>query len=184
MLDGCHGDSIIFATKSRQLELDVTDMNLIKSFMIVAATSATFTARGSITDRETPISTSATDIGMSVRAVIKAQEAAWNRGDVEGYMNGYAHSEKTIFVSGDKVTRGWQTVRDRYKKKYNTREKMGALTLSELEITPLSGEAVLVLGRWSLRRKADNPHGRFTLLFRLTPEGWRIVLDHTSAAEK
>jgi len=48
----------------------------------------------------------------------------------------------------------------------------------------LSGEAALVLGRWSLKRKADNPHGRFTLLFRRTPEGWRIVLDHTSAAEK
>jgi uncharacterized protein (TIGR02246 family) len=174
----------MFAKKSRQLELETTHMNLIKSFIIVTATSAAFTALGSITDRETPISSPATDIGMSVRAVVKAQEAAWNRGDIDGYMNGYAHSGKTIFVSGDKVTRGWQTVRDRYKKKYNTREKMGALTLSELEVTPLSREAALVLGRWSLKRKADNPHGRFTLLFRRTPEGWRIVLDHTSAAEK
>ena len=159
-------------------------MNLIKSFMIVAATSAAFTALGSITDRETPISTSTTDIGTSVRAVIKAQEAAWNRGDIDSYMNAYAHSGKTVFVSSDNVTRGWQTVRDRYKKKYDTREKMGVLTLSELEVTSLSGEAALVLGRWSLKRKADNPHGRFTLLFRRTPEGWRIVLDHTSAAEK
>jgi ketosteroid isomerase-like protein len=184
MLDGCHGDSIMFARKSRQLDLDTTHMNLVKSFMIVAATSAALTALGSITDRETPISTSAIDIAMNVRAVIKVQEAAWNRGDIDGYMNGYARSGKTIFVSGDKVTRGWQTVRDRYKKKYNTREKMGALTLSELEVMPLSGEAALVLGRWSLKRKADNPHGRFTLLFRRTPEGWRIVLDHTSAAEK
>ena len=174
----------MFARKSRQLDLDTTHMNLVKSFMIAAATSAAFTALGSITDRETPISTSAIDIEMNVRAVIKVQEAAWNRGDIDGYMNGYARSGKTIFVSGDKVTRGWQTVRDRYKKKYNTREKMGALTLSELEVTPLSGEAALVLGRWSLKRKADNPHGRFTLLFRRTPEGWRIVLDHTSAAEK
>ncbi|MEP6708667.1 MAG: nuclear transport factor 2 family protein [Verrucomicrobiota bacterium] len=155
-----------------------------KSFIIVAATSAALTALGSITDRETAISIPAADIGMSVCAVIKAQEAAWNRGDIDGYMNGYAHSKKTIFVSGDKVTRGWQTVRDRYKKKYDTREKMGTLTLSELEVTPLSGEAALVLGRWSLKRKADNPHGRFTLLFRRTSEGWRIVLDHTSAAEK
>ena len=90
--------------------------------MIVAATSAAFTALGSITDRETPISTSAIDIGMNVRAVIKVQEAAWNRGDIDGYMNGYAHSGKTIFVSGDKVTRGWQTVRDRYKKKQHPRK--------------------------------------------------------------
>ena len=106
MLDGYHGNSIIFARKSRHLKLDTTRMNLIKSFVIVAATGAAFTALGSINDRETPISTSAADIGMNVRAVIKAQEAAWNRGDIDGYMNGYAHSGKTIFVSGDKMTRG------------------------------------------------------------------------------
>ena len=55
--------------------------------------------------------------------MIKAQEAAWNRGDIDGYMNGYAHSGKTIFVSGDKVTRGWQTVRDRYKKNTTPEKK-------------------------------------------------------------
>jgi L-asparaginase / beta-aspartyl-peptidase len=93
---------------------------------------------------------------------------------------GYARSPKTTFVSGDEVTRGWQTVRNRYAKKYDSREKMGMLTFSELEITPLSDDAAIVLGSWSLHRKDDQPHGKFTLLFRKLPEGWRIVLDHTS----
>jgi uncharacterized protein (TIGR02246 family) len=115
-----------------------------------------------------------------VRAVLDAQEAAWNRGDIEGFMDGYARSPKTTFVSGDEVTRGWQTVRDRYAKKYDNREKMGKLTFSEVEITPLGDDAALVLGSWSLQRKDDRPHGKFTLLFRRLPEGWRIVLDHTS----
>ena len=115
-----------------------------------------------------------------VRAVLDAQVAAWNQGDIEGFMRGYAQSADTIFVSGDRVTRGWQTVLDRYKKSYDTREKMGTLTFSELEITPLGKDAAVVLGRWQLKRSADNPQGRFTLIFRRTSAGWRIIHDHTS----
>lgn len=115
-----------------------------------------------------------------VRAVLDAQVAAWNRGDLEGFMEGYARSPKTTFVSSDAVTRGWQTVRDRYARKYDSREKMGTLTFSEVEITPLGDDAAIVLGSWSLKRREDQPHGKFTLLFRKLPEGWRIVLDHTS----
>ena len=131
----------------------------------------------------TKIPQGSSDDDAEIRAVISAQAAAWNRGDIDGFMNGYARSGATEFISGDKLTRGWQTVRDRYKKKYDSREKMGTLTFSELKITRLSSEAALLTGRWRLVRKKDKPHGRFTLLFRRTPAGWRIAHDHTSAAE-
>jgi uncharacterized protein (TIGR02246 family) len=117
-----------------------------------------------------------------IRAVLSAQQEAWNRGDIDGFMNGYAHAETTVFVSGDEVTRGWQTVRDRYLRKYSDRAKMGTLTFSNLEIEPLGPDSAVVLGRWELKRANDNPHGHFTLIFRRTPDGWRIVHDHTSAA--
>jgi ketosteroid isomerase-like protein len=122
------------------------------------------------------------DITSEIRAVLKAQQEAWNRGDIDAFMNGYARAETTTFVSEDKVTRGWQTVRDRYKKKYSDRAKMGTLTFSNLEITPLSSDFAVVLGSWRLKRAKDQPHGCFTLIFRKTNDGWRIVHDHTSAA--
>jgi ketosteroid isomerase-like protein len=118
----------------------------------------------------------------AIRAVLDAQRDAWNRGDIEGYMDGYERSDQTVFVSGDNVTRGWQTVLDRYKKNYNTREKMGTLTFSDLEVTLLAKDAAVVLGRWHLQRAKDEPHGRFTLIFRRTKQGWKIVHDHTSSA--
>src|SRR5215217_1701122 len=117
----------------------------------------------------------------AVRAVLDAQAAAWNRGDVAGYMEGYAKEEGTTFVSGDTVTRGWQTVHDRYRARYDTREKMGALAFSELEFKPLSEFYMMAVGRWQLTRAADTPRGRFTLVFRRTAAGWRIVHDHTSS---
>ena len=119
---------------------------------------------------------------VAIRAVLDGQAAAWNRGDIDGYMDGYDRSPDTVFVSGDRLNRGWQTVLDRYKKTYDSREKMGTLTFSDLEITVLSKDAALVLGRWHLQRSKDEPHGRFTLLFRKTKAGWKIVHDHTSSA--
>ena len=119
---------------------------------------------------------------VAIRAVLDAQAAAWNRGDIEGYMDGYDRSPKTEFVGGDSITRGWQEVLDRYKKKYDSREKMGTLTFSDLKITVLSKDAALVLGRWRLKRASDEPHGTFTLLFRKTKSGWKIVHDHSSSA--
>jgi len=118
----------------------------------------------------------------AIRAVLEAQRDAWNRGDIEGYMDGYARSPDTVFVSGDNINRGWQTVLDRYKKNYNSREKMGTLTFSDLEITLVGNDAAIVLGRWHLKRASDEPHGRFTLIFRNTKQGWKIVHDHTSSA--
>lgn len=128
----------------------------------------------------TGVALAASDGPAAIRAVIDKQAVAWNRGDIDAYMTGYARSSMTTFVSGDEVTRGWQTVRDRYAKKYDSREKMGTLTFSGLTITPLCDDAAIVLGSWRLQRKDDEPHGKFTLLFRKLPEGWRIVLDHTS----
>jgi ketosteroid isomerase-like protein len=118
----------------------------------------------------------------AIRAVLDAQAAAWNRGDIEGYMDGYERSDQTIFVSGDSVTRGWQTVLDRYKKSYDTRDKMGTLAFDDLDIKPLSPFYAVATGRWQLARVNDAPHGRFTLIFRRTSTGWRIVHDHTSSA--
>ena len=118
----------------------------------------------------------------AIHAVLDRQRDAWNRGDIKGYMDGYARSASTVFVSGDDVTRGWQTVLDRYQKKYDSREKMGVLTFSDLEITLIGNDAAIALGRWHLQRANDEPHGRFTLIFRRTTRGWKIVHDHTSSA--
>lgn len=115
----------------------------------------------------------------AIRKVMDDQSAAWNRGDIESFMQGYWKSDKLTFVSSQ-VTRGWQQTLDRYKKSYDSRDKMGTLTFSDLEITVLSKDSAVVLGSWSLKRANDNPGGKFTLIFRKFKEGWRIVHDHTS----
>jgi ketosteroid isomerase-like protein len=134
----------------------------------------------SVSAQTKPMSKSDAKTAAAIRKVMEDQAAAWNRGDVEGFMQGYWKSEEMIFVSGTDVSRGWQDALDRYKKNYGSKEKMGALTFSGLEITVLSKDSAVVLGSWALQRAADNPGGKFTLIFRKFKDGWKIVHDHTS----
>jgi ketosteroid isomerase-like protein len=116
----------------------------------------------------------------AILKVLEEQTAAWNRGDVEAFMQGYWNSPEMTFVSGDNVTKGWQPTLERYKKNYDSRAKMGVLTFSGLEIKIISKDAAVVLGNWALQRENDNPKGKFTLIFRRFKDGWRVVHDHTS----
>ena len=121
-----------------------------------------------------------TKIADDIRKVMNEQTAAWNAGDIEGFMKGYWNSPQMTFVSGDNVTKGWQPTLERYRKNYDSKAKMGVLTFSDLEVNVLSNDAAVVLGSWSLAREKDNPHGKFTLTFRKFKDGWKIILDHTS----
>ncbi len=117
---------------------------------------------------------------IAIRALLQAQQEAWNRGDVETFMVGYWKSDKTEFVGASGILRGWQAVLDRYRKTYPDKAAMGKLTFSDLEITMLSPDSAYILGRWQLEREKDRPAGVFTLIAKKFPEGWRIIHDHTS----
>ena len=116
----------------------------------------------------------------ALRALLTAQAADWNRGDIDAFMRGYWNSPEITFAGSSGVSRGWQTVLDHYHKNYPDRAAMGHLDFSEIEITPLGNDAALILGRWHLNRNAGPVGGIFTLVARRFPEGWRIIHDHTS----
>jgi ketosteroid isomerase-like protein len=114
--------------------------------------------------------------------ILQTQADAWNRGDLDAFMQTYAPVGDLRFASGGTVTYGWQPTLERYRQRYPDRAAMGTLAFSDLTVTELSPDAAIVFGRWRLTRTSDAPHGLFTLLVRRTPAGWRIFADHTSAA--
>ena len=144
----------------------------IRQVFVFTALSALLVACGGPSDEE---------ISAAIREVLDSQVEAWNRGDLEGFMAGYLRSSKLSFASGGSVIRGWDTLLERYETTYGE-GRMGMLSFTELEIYPLSNESAYVVGKWKLIRENDAPHGVFTLIFRKTPSGWRIVHDHSSGA--
>ena len=120
----------------------------------------------------------------AIRGVLTAQQAAWNRGDIPAFLQGYWNSPEVTFSGSDGIVRGYEGLLDRYRKSYPDQQSMGELEFSELEIRVLAPDAALVLGHWHLKRSHGDLEGVFTLVFRRFPVGWRIIHDHTSAQEK
>jgi beta-aspartyl-peptidase (threonine type) len=125
------------------------------------------------------------DPGAEVRALLDAQVSAWNRGDLEAFMAGYWRSPELVFCSGATVTKGWDATLERYRKRYQAEgREMGRLTFDAVDVMALGEDAAFARGAYRLRlRDGSEPNGLFTLVLRRFPDGFRIVHDHTSAAE-
>ena len=124
----------------------------------------------------------------AIRGAIDAQAAAWNRADIPAFMESYEHSPETTFI-GATIGKGYEKIIERYRKNYTTAEQMGTLTFHDIEVRMLPGscgkaEFALVIGRFHLERtqkgEAKKDDGIFSLVWRKGPQGWKIVLDHTS----
>lgn len=142
----------------------------IWTLLIVLAACATPRASFTATDRA------------AVIAVLDAQVAAWNRGDLEGYMAGYARTDDLVFTSGSKIRRGWDETIEKYRAKYGTDPStMGRLAFEVLGVQPLGADGVVVLGRWQLTDTPEAGGGIFSVILERRPEGWLVVHDHTSS---
>ena len=117
-----------------------------------------------------------------VKHVLGSQVEAWNRGNLQAYMDGYWRSPDLVFFSGATVTRGWQPTLERYQQRYaSAGREMGKLEFSELHVDVLNERAAVVTGHWRLTMSdGKQPHGLFTLVFKKMDAGWRIVHDHSS----
>jgi ketosteroid isomerase-like protein len=159
---------------------------MTKSIRLVAASLALILlfVLGMRTGRQTKASEAREADKAAISAVLNAQQAAWNRGDVDAFLVGYWRSPELTFSGSSGVSRGWDGVMARYKKNYPDRAAMGQLDFSELEFRFLGPDASLVLGHWHLKRDKGDIGGVFSLVWQRFPEGWKIVHDHTSAVEK
>ncbi len=124
----------------------------------------------------------ADNVRAAVRKVLDDQVAAWNQGDLEGFMAGYWKSDRLTFFSGDTKAAGWQATLDRYRKRYQAEGKeMGKLAFEALSVERLGDDHALVRGRFRLQLTKGSATGLFSLILRRFPEGWRIIHDHTSS---
>ena len=124
----------------------------------------------------------------AIRAALNAQVAAWNRADIPAFMQSYENSSETTFI-GAKLRKGFEPILERYKEAYTTKEQMGTLTFSDLDVRLLpnacgSTDLAVVTGKFHLERsqkgEAKKDDGIFSLVWRKGRQGWKIILDHTS----
>jgi ketosteroid isomerase-like protein len=116
----------------------------------------------------------------AILKVLTEQDAAWNHGDLTGFMQGYWKSDSLMFIGKSGITYGWQKTLDNYKKGYPDTTAMGKLNFEYIEIKRLSVNYFFIVGKWHLTRTIGNLDGAFTLLMRKIKGNWVIVKDHSS----
>lgn len=116
-----------------------------------------------------------------IRAVLDRQKDAWNRGDLEAFMQGYHQRPDIVFTSGAKIRRGWNETLTSYQKRYGDEGEMGHLEFSEVELSPVGADGAIALGRFTLTETPQAGTGIFSLVFAREQGKWAIVHDHTSA---
>ena len=122
----------------------------------------------------------------AIRASFDQQAASWNRGDLDTFATAYKNSPDILFI-GSKISRGYAGMLERYRTTFSTREKMGMLTFSEVEVQPLDDRFATATGKFHLARTAaggGDSSGSYMLVFEKTPQGWKIVRDVTLPAPK
>lgn len=118
-----------------------------------------------------------------LRSVLMRQQAAWNAGDIDSFMEGYLQNEELRFASGGDITTGWKPTLSRYKTRYVDKAAMGELRFDIKDVTVIDEDDGLVFGQWTLIRDSDTPNGLFTLHMKKVDGDWVIMSDHTSSAD-
>lgn len=111
--------------------------------------------------------------------VMNLQELAWNKGDIDQFMEGYWKSDSLMFIGKNGIKYGWQTTLDNYKNSYPDKAAMGELNFEILKLD-VNGLSAYMLGKWKLVREEDTPNGYFTLYWKKIEDKWIITIDHTS----
>lgn len=112
--------------------------------------------------------------------LLENQTRSWNKGDLEGFMSGYWHSDSLMFIGKSGVNYGWENTLKNYRKGYPDTTAMGKLHFEILSVQQLSPDYCFVVGKWFLERSIGNLNGHFTLLFRMIRNEWKIIADHSS----
>lgn len=115
-----------------------------------------------------------------IRALLQKQTEAWNRGELEDFMEGYWKNDSLMFIGKSGITYGWQQTLDNYKRGYPDKTAMGQLTFTLIEIKRLSSKYYSVVGRWNLKRTIGDIGGHYTLLMKKINGVWVIISDHSS----
>lgn len=109
--------------------------------------------------------------------------AGWNAGDLDRFVAVYADDPATSFLTTDGLIRGKAAITARYAPSFkaggNTR---GTLDFEFLDFRMAGPDHALLSARYRLtpaKAGALVEQGPTSVLFERTPEGWRIVADHS-----
>ena len=119
-----------------------------------------------------------------VLAFVRAYVDAANRGDITAYIDMYAQRRDLITVSDGQLTRGWDALRDEANQMMGT-EGAYRISAGSVDVITLAGDMAIAVFPFvatvSTQQGPVQLRGAMSLVVQKTPQGWRIIHDHTSS---
>ncbi|MCX7546954.1 nuclear transport factor 2 family protein [Xanthomarina sp. F1114] len=113
----------------------------------------------------------------AILSVMSFQEKAWNKHDLESYMQGYWKSDSLKFYGGNGLTLGWKKTLANYKRAYPSKAETGTLKFVINDISKIEDNSYWVMGEYHLTRDVGNANGVFMIVFKKIQGEWKIVAD-------
>ncbi len=116
-----------------------------------------------------------------ITSMLKEQDAAWNRGDLDAFMKPYDTTGELVYIGSSGPMRSAKAMKERYEARYKKGESdFGKLTFSDLQVEDLGPGLARAWGKWLVEQKDQKQTGWFSLILKKTNDGWKIIHDHSS----
>lgn len=150
---------------------------IILAISIAIVTYSCISVKADVGDVTVAESTDYNTAKTAILKVMKGQEIAWNKGDLEGFMQGYWKSDSLKFYGSNGLTKGWQNTLDNYKRGYPTKAEIGTLNFVINDISRIENDNFWVMGEYHLKREVGDADGIFIIIFKNINGEWKIVAD-------
>jgi uncharacterized protein (TIGR02246 family) len=124
----------------------------------------------------------ATDPIPDVRAMLSHSAAAWNAGDLDGFLEDYADDTTTSFMADGGPRYGIDWIRSNYAPRFAADADRDSLRFENVHARALGPDFAVATARFVLfRDDSTTASGPFTLVLRQLNGQWKIIHDHTSS---
>lgn len=113
----------------------------------------------------------------TILSIMKSQEKAWSKNNIEAFMEGYWKSDSLKFFGSSGLKYGWQSTLNGYKKRYPTKDHTGTLRFKINDISQINSASYFVMGEYHLVRNIGNADGVFMIIFKKINGEWKIIAD-------
>ena len=108
---------------------------------------------------------------------------AWNRHDIDAYLDGFLHSDDVVVVVEGETVRGWDLLSRAYHSGYPKPDEMGTLTVDRMQVQMLAPDLGFVLSSYTVSFPKKKTFGTDSIIMRKVSAGWRELISHTSFVE-
>ena len=128
-----------------------------------------------------PVTVEGPHLAEQVASLLQRQAAAWNGGDLDGFMSVFSQSPTTTYIGSTGLIEGYAGIRERYAPGFAPGAARDSLRFEGLRVREVDERVGIATARYVLEREGTvTSTGPFTLVLLNVEGAWLIVHDQSA----